>query len=370
MIQQTFSPLDKTGMKQWAFPESNGFDKNTLRKWMKEKRKTQDKRIASYKNNKIAQNLLSMPDIATAKTIGIYASMPEEADTDSIAAALLLQGKQLCYPVVAGKNLQFLSVKNLAEDLSSGGPFGIREPNPLSCQTADPKKIDVFIIPGLAFDIFGDRVGFGAGYYDRYLSGARPDARVIALAYDFQIVHTVPAGEHDIAAERIVSENIIYHPGISAYQSRSEEDTLRLAGLLYDNGLHQGGILVLHANLGTGKTVFVRGLAQKNCCTEDTASPTFIYCREYHGSIPLYHIDGYRVDSLQRSDTVFWEELLEQDGLIAVEWGEQLGSLIPRQAVHLYGTITENGERIWTVLTPLQSQWGLHNILNNAGQEA
>lgn len=360
MIQKASLPSDTAGLKQWAFPESSALEKSFLRCQMREKRQNLDGRIALYKARKIAENLISLPILSSAKTVALYASMPDEVDTDSIATVLLQQGKKICYPVVCGNDLVFFSVTNLVNDLSRQGVFGIREPRQDGNQPVNPAEIDVFIVPGLVFDIFGGRVGFGRGFYDRYLLRKRPDAHIVAAGFDFQVVHALCTSSDDIPVDIVVTENEIYSSGFSACQSTSEHDTVCLAEKFYDQGLRQGGVIILHAGLGTGKTVFVRGLSRKNQCKEETASPTFIYCREYHGIIPIYHIDGYRVDSLQRADSVFWEELLEQYGLVAVEWGEQLGMLIPKSAVHLFGQITGEEERVWTLFTPLLSQKGLH----------
>jgi 5-formyltetrahydrofolate cyclo-ligase len=82
--------------------------------------------------------------------------------------------------------------------------FGILEPEDFQ-NSVDPKEIDLLFIPGLAFDKKGGRIGYGAGYYDRYLKTVREDAYKVGLAYDFQIIPSVPMETYDTFIDDIIA---------------------------------------------------------------------------------------------------------------------------------------------------------------------
>ncbi len=87
--------------------------------------------------------------------------------------------------------------------------LGIEEPDLSSCRETDPSQIDLVIMPGIAFDCQGYRIGFGKGCYDQFLPFLHPDTSVIGLAYDFQVLDRIPAEEHDRKADHIVTERRI-----------------------------------------------------------------------------------------------------------------------------------------------------------------
>ena len=84
--------------------------------------------------------------------------------------------------------------------------MGIMEPDPLLCKPLDPSLIDLIIVPGVAFDSMGGRIGYGKGYYDRFLPQLRADVPKLGLAYDFQVLPRVPQDEFDIRMDAIVTE--------------------------------------------------------------------------------------------------------------------------------------------------------------------
>lgn len=94
------------------------------------------------------------------------------------------------------------------------GAMGIMEPDPHFCIAADPSEIDLIIVPGVAFDTVGGRIGYGKGCYDRFLSRLLADVPVIGLAYDFQVLPRVPQNTNDIRMDLIVTEKgILKMPG-------------------------------------------------------------------------------------------------------------------------------------------------------------
>jgi 5-formyltetrahydrofolate cyclo-ligase len=139
----------------------------------------------------IAERFLTCPAMAGAKTIAIFKSLPGEMDTDPIARRIASEGGRLAYPRVVqpgGWPLEF------AEPLGfQRGALGILEP---TGPTIPLDAIDCFVVPGLAFDRSGSRLGRGRGYYDATLRVA-PKARRVGLAFGFQVVDRVPVGPGD-----------------------------------------------------------------------------------------------------------------------------------------------------------------------------
>jgi tRNA threonylcarbamoyladenosine biosynthesis protein TsaE len=123
--------------------------------------------------------------------------------------------------------------------------------------------------------------------------------------------------------------------------SRSEAATLA-AGRDLAGSLGAGDIILLRGDLGMGKTVFARGLAAGLGVDPDQVrSPTFTLVNPYHGRLPVYHIDLYRIEKPGDLDELGLEEILGGDGVVMVEWAERLGPYHPRR--HLAVRITDRG---------------------------
>ncbi len=351
-------PAQALALKDWAFPLSYSY-KQELRPFMRKKRASQDQRVIQHKNRKITKNVLTLEEVQQANCIAAYASLPEEAGTQELLSTLLEQGKRVVLPKVTGKTMDFFRIVDPVNNMQQGA-FSILEPDPERCERVEAEAIDVFLVPGTTFDCFGARIGFGGGYYDRFMRKKTSHVKAIALAFEFQVVHAMETQTHDIPVDCIVTETHIYEPRLSSYITCQEEETRELAKQLTQSGWEQGQVLALHGDLGTGKTVFVQGAAHAIGAQETVASPTFIYSREYSGEKKLYHIDGYRLDSIANEDELFWDEQLNRDGLIAVEWAERLDTLLPKSSIHLFGKVVDLAQREWTLFTPLRKQASLH----------
>jgi tRNA threonylcarbamoyladenosine biosynthesis protein TsaE len=111
--------------------------------------------------------------------------------------------------------------------------------------------------------------------------------------------------------------------------SHSEDQTLALAQKLAASFL-PGDVIVLNGELGSGKTVFVRGLSVGLGIDEQLVnSPSFTFVNEYPGEKPVYHLDLYRLKDLSELREIGWEEYVDRDGLVVVEWGERAEGLLP-----------------------------------------
>lgn len=162
------------------------------------------------KNEAIARNILSLPVYQDSATIMMYLNYWDEVDTGGIAEDTLQAGKRLVIPLCKGDIIIPSEIKHLEEDVQIG-MFGIREPRPTNSKTVQPKDIDIILVPGVAFDTQGNRIGFGKGFYDRFLPQLRDDVSIIGLAYSCQVVDKIDAEDHDFKMSLLVTENgVVY----------------------------------------------------------------------------------------------------------------------------------------------------------------
>lgn len=145
-----------------------------------------------------------------ATCLGLYSPVQNEVQTSLVARQARLDGKCVVYPRVCGEQLQFCQVDDEAELVC--GAFGICEPRGTPLPLAE---VDLLIIPGVAFDLYGHRLGFGKGYYDRTLAAAPVRLTRVGFAYEFQVVAQLPAAEHDCRLTALVTEQrTLYFDGL------------------------------------------------------------------------------------------------------------------------------------------------------------
>jgi tRNA threonylcarbamoyladenosine biosynthesis protein TsaE len=110
--------------------------------------------------------------------------------------------------------------------------------------------------------------------------------------------------------------------------TRSTDETLALARAVGEL-LRPGDVVSVAGGLGAGKTVFARGVARALGVTEPVVSPSFTIVREYEGRVPLVHVDVYRIDRFQELHDLGFEELLRDDAVTLVEWGDVIDGMLP-----------------------------------------
>lgn len=139
-----------------------------------------------------------------SKTIFIYVSFGSEVDTHRIIKHGLENNKIICVPKIINKAKGMKAVRiNTMKELKANS-FGILEPQTF-LNTINPEEIDLMLIPGLAFDKKGGRLGYGAAYYDRFIKCARKNIYKIGLAYHFQLVSEILMEEHDMAIDDVIT---------------------------------------------------------------------------------------------------------------------------------------------------------------------
>jgi len=147
-----------------------------------------------------------------ARVVLAYASFGSELDTRPFLEAVLRDGRTLVLPRVdrAAGRLVLHRVCDLVEDLRPG-TWSIPEPIPARCPSVDRAEVDFVLVPGLAFDRGGGRVGYGAGYYDRLLAAwPEPVPPLVAPAFELQVVPAVPVLATDHCVDVVVTESRIY----------------------------------------------------------------------------------------------------------------------------------------------------------------
>ena len=181
--------------------------KTTIRKEILEKRKSQDPLVSAAQSRSITGTLMGRKEFQAADRILIYLSKDGEVDTDHLLGRAFELGKRVCVPVVDRENDELRISELPGPDVDFRlGAFGVREPAEDDLNFAPPDQIDLVVIPGLAFDRRGGRIGYGMGYYDGLLSRLNSQVSRIALAFEFQVLDTVPQDENDIQVDAIITE--------------------------------------------------------------------------------------------------------------------------------------------------------------------
>lgn len=175
-------------------------NKKELRQLIRTRKRLFDKQALDEQSLVRIEQLMSHPRLIAAKTIMMYYSLPDEVDTHEAIRLLAKQGKTILLPVVTGEDTMILRRYARAADLQIGA-FGIMEP--VGQPFNNYNQIELAIVPGVAFDAEGHRLGRGRGYYDRFLP-LLPHAYKLGLCFDFQKVEHVPTDANDICMDEVL----------------------------------------------------------------------------------------------------------------------------------------------------------------------
>jgi 5-formyltetrahydrofolate cyclo-ligase len=162
------------------------------------------------KSRKIFNTLAGMKEFKNSVSVMCYVDFKGEVITRDIIDLCINLNKSLCVPVVSanedGSRHIIASILKDPETELYKGNFGIMEPKNEYIRLFEPEKIDLVIVPGVAFDEKRNRVGFGAGFYDRLLKNVRNDCFKIGVAYEFQVFRDIPVNKYDIPMDLIITE--------------------------------------------------------------------------------------------------------------------------------------------------------------------
>jgi 5-formyltetrahydrofolate cyclo-ligase len=185
----------------------NGVLKRQLRKEMiKERNALSPVRIAE-KSVVIIDRLLMLDEYLDARSIMVYLDCHSEVRTGGLVVRALADSKRVAVPVTDTANR--LLTPSLITDFPGGlqpGPWGIPEPKPQAVRPLDPAVLDIVIVPGIGFDKSGHRIGYGYGYYDRFLRRTGQKTILVGLAFELQLRPNVYPGSQDVPVHYILTE--------------------------------------------------------------------------------------------------------------------------------------------------------------------
>jgi len=170
-------------------------------------------RERAEKSLQVQERFLAAFPPEPGRKIALYLAVRGEVGTDRIRDRCLAAGERLYYPRMWDDgNLTFF--RHEENDGWEAGKYGIREPFVLPGREGVRKGFDIVVVPGLAFDAAGWRLGRGHGYYDRFLSGLGGTAVTVGLAFSFQLVPEVPVEAWDVPVDAVVTEKAVVGRGI------------------------------------------------------------------------------------------------------------------------------------------------------------
>ena len=207
-------PLSRRNRLRREVLEKMEEKKRKLRQQFLESRNSLSRDEIDFKSKKIEKKLFALPEFQRAKTVMFYVSFRSEVKTEKMIRNALNLGKRVAVPIVDREKIMVSEIKNLKEELTKGS-LGLREPKKEFRRRVDQKKIDLVVVPGVVFDRTGGRLGYGRGYYDRFLRsrsialrmGRSAHCALIGLAFDLQIARKIPLVEKDVRVDKIVTES-------------------------------------------------------------------------------------------------------------------------------------------------------------------
>lgn len=176
-----------------------------LRRMILEKRRSLTTDEIAAGSQIIADLFVSWKSYLDSQIIMLFLSMPDEPQTELLILDALERGKRVCVPLLGAK-FGFMSAAEIhnLDDLTAGR-LGLKMPDPAKAEILAPADIDLVIVPAVVFDQSGNRIGMGAGYYDRFLPQAT-NSKFLGLAWDFQVVDALPHEPHDIPVQYLLTE--------------------------------------------------------------------------------------------------------------------------------------------------------------------
>lgn len=180
--------------------------KSTIRREMIARRNSITREEMMAKSELIQKRLMGLPAYLESKTIVLYANFDNEVSTSMIFDEALKDGKKVLFPCIreVEKELVFFPVRGRNE--LKVGPFGISAPKYVEGRSNSIGEAGLLLIPGVAYDLTGGRIGYGGGFYDRSLGKLTELPFIAAMAYEFQVLDSIPLSPHDVRVDAIITE--------------------------------------------------------------------------------------------------------------------------------------------------------------------
>lgn len=179
-------------------------DKGLIRKQFLEKRETLAFSERMKKDERIRQRFLTLKEFQTARKVFFYASYRAEVDTFGLISSALNDTKRVALPKVfpEAREIRFFWIKDIDE--VSPGYWGI--PEPMTDEEAFADEAELIVVPAIAYDRRGYRIGYGGGYYDRFLKKTPGHITTVGLAYDEQLIERIPTDEWDVPVKIVITD--------------------------------------------------------------------------------------------------------------------------------------------------------------------
>ncbi|MBI4394598.1 MAG: 5-formyltetrahydrofolate cyclo-ligase [Candidatus Omnitrophica bacterium] len=181
-------------------------DKEKFRQAVLAQLKCQSQDLRRRRSDLILEKLKRRSEFRKSLVTMFYVSTSDEVDTKSLLLEMLREGKEVVVPYIDRKidSLIAVQIQNAEEDLRPG-TYGILEPRHDLVRPFDLNRLDLVLVPGIAFDRRGHRLGRGKGYYDRFLKMLPSHVKCFGLAFDFQVFKSVPTEDWDISVDRVIT---------------------------------------------------------------------------------------------------------------------------------------------------------------------
>ncbi|MDD5014444.1 MAG: 5-formyltetrahydrofolate cyclo-ligase [Atribacterota bacterium] len=185
-------------------------NKEEIRRKILKKRLSLPSEDIKGKSRQIFLSLTETVEYRKSQNIMFYVATRSEVQTEEMIKASIRAGKNIFVPVILTEcnNLAPSKIFDFNNELKIGKK-GILEPKKEYQRLFFPENIDLIIVPGIAFDLDGNRIGRGFGYYDNYLREISISTKIIALAFEIQIIEKIPADKNDIPVHKIITEKRI-----------------------------------------------------------------------------------------------------------------------------------------------------------------
>lgn len=179
--------------------------KKNLRKEILEKLHNISKSEKERKVEDLKEKLFSLEEFKKAKCVMFYVSKHYEVNTHKMIDESIAMGKKVVVPITLKeeKMLSPSELKDRKKDLIEGH-YGVHQPHEKHIRPVALEKVDLILVPAIAFDKSGHRLGHGGGYYDRFLSKAPPGIFTVGVAFDFQVVDELPKHDTDIPVDKVL----------------------------------------------------------------------------------------------------------------------------------------------------------------------
>ena len=186
--------------------QKQGFTKAQLRKICLHRLKEQKEAQRRQRSGKIWRKVLRLTAFRQARVVCCYVALPYEVQTWQMIESMLAKGKRVVVPVAKPQTRRLLlsELRDPARELTRGA-HGVLEPHRKAFRPVSVRQVDLVLVPGVAFDRRGFRLGHGQGYFDRFLASVPKDTPTVGLAFRFQLFDCLPTAAHDRAVSAVVT---------------------------------------------------------------------------------------------------------------------------------------------------------------------